>query len=300
MTGPVRSMTGYAEVRQQTSAGQLTISLRSVNHRGLDLHFHLGSDFAPFENAMRAGLKQRVARGHVEVRMSLTRETDAQEANYNYEALARYIAVFRRAAVDFQLASNPDLNILLGFPGVIEPSRDTASPAEVFEPEILAALEECIAVLNMHREREGAALRAGLEPELAAIESRTKQIAGLREQAIPYFLERLRERLTELLAGSAIPENRLVEEAALLADRSDVQEELTRLTVHTEELRCILAKGGEVGKRLDFLLQEMNRETNTILSKSSGAGDPGLEITNAALGIKANIERIREQALNLE
>jgi uncharacterized protein (TIGR00255 family) len=300
MTDPVRSMTGFAEVRRQTSAGQLTISLRSVNHRGLDLHFHLGGDFAPFENAMRARLKQRVARGHVEVRMSLNREPEAQEANYNYETLARYVAAFRRAAVDFQLASDPDLNVLLGLPGVLEPSRDAANLAEAFEPELLGALEECIALLNTHREREGSALLAGLEPEIAAIESRTKQIAGLRDQAIPYFLQRLRERLAELLAGSAIPENRLVEEAALLADRSDVQEELTRLTVHTEELCRILAKGGEVGKRLDFLLQEMNRETNTILSKSSGSGDPGLEITNAALGIKANIERIREQALNLE
>ena len=300
MTGPVRSMTGYAEVRQPTSAGQLTISLRSVNHRGLDLHFHLGSDFALFESAMRACLKQRAARGHIEIRVSLTREPEAQEANYNHEALARYIAGFRRAAVDFQLASDPDLNILLSLPGVLEPSRDAANVAEAFEPEIVSALEECIAILNAYREREGAALLAGLEPEIASIESGTKRIAGLRDQAIPFFLQRLRDRLTELLAGSAIPENRLVEEAALLADRSDVQEELTRLTVHTEELRRILAKGGEVGKRLDFLLQEMNRETNTILSKSSGAGDPGLEITNAALGIKANIERIREQALNLE
>jgi uncharacterized protein (TIGR00255 family) len=293
-------MTGFAEVRRQTGSGQLIISLRSVNHRGLDLHFHLNAEFAPFENAMRASLKQRVARGHIEIRLSLTRDTETQAGNYNYEALARYIAAFRRAALDFQLASDPDLNVLLSLPGVLDPSREAGRLDETFEGELVAALEDCIGSLNAHREREGAALLAGLEPEIAGIESRTKHISGLREQAIPYFLQRLRERLTELLAGSAIPENRLVEEAALLADRSDVQEELTRLSVHTEELRRILAKGGEVGKRLDFLLQEMNRETNTILSKSSGAGEPGLEITNAALGIKANVERIREQALNLE
>lgn len=300
MNCPVRSMTGYAEIRKQTSAGQLTISLRSVNHRGLDLHFHLGSDFAPFENAMRAGLKQRVARGHVEIRMSLAHDGEAGADPYNYETLARYIAAFRRAALDFQLAKDPDLNVLLSLPGVLEPSRDTVKLDQTFEPELLSALDDCITILNTQREREGAALCAVLEPEVAAIETRTRQISGLRDQAVPYFLQRLRERLTELLAGSTMPENRLAEEAALLADRSDVQEELTRLTVHTEELRRILAHGGEVGKRLDFLLQEMNRETNTILSKSSGSGDPGLEITNAALGIKANVERIREQALNLE
>ena len=110
----------------------------------------------------------------------------------------------------------------------------------------------------------------------------------------------LRERIAELLNGSGVPEARIAEEAALLADRSDIEEELTRLTVHTAELKRILDEGGEIGKRLDFLLQEMNREANTTLSKSSGAGEPALQITNLGLAIKANIEKIREQSLNLE
>jgi uncharacterized protein (TIGR00255 family) len=110
----------------------------------------------------------------------------------------------------------------------------------------------------------------------------------------------LRERLCSLLGDQALPPSRLVEEAAVLADRSDIQEELTRLEVHSRELRRMLDVGGEVGKRLDFLLQEMNREANTILSKSSAIGDSGLSITNAGIGIKANVERMREQALNLE
>ncbi len=125
-------------------------------------------------------------------------------------------------------------------------------------------------------------------------------IARIRQGAVRHFQERLIQRLQDLLAETGISEERLIEEAAMLADRSDIQEELTRLGVHTAELRHILNAGGEVGKRIDFLLQEMNRETNTILSKTSGVGETGLSVTNLALANKAHIEKIREQALNLE
>ena len=165
---------------------------------------------------------------------------------------------------------------------------------------MLDALNECITAINAVREREGAELRKALLAELLQIEQARTEIAALREQAAPYMLERLREKLTELLKGAAITEARLVEETAILADRSDVEEELTRLSIHIQELRRIVEAGGAVGKPLDFLLQELNRETNTTLSKSSGAGEPALKITNLGLGMKANIERIREQALNLE
>ena len=154
--------------------------------------------------------------------------------------------------------------------------------------------------LNAVREREGNELRKALLSELSQIEQARTEIACLRDQAAPYLLERLREKLNELLNGAGITEARLAEEAAILADRSDVEEELTRLAIHTQELRRIVEVGGAVGKPLDFLLQELNRETNTTLSKSSGAGEPALKITNLGLGMKANIERIREQALNLE
>ena len=157
-----------------------------------------------------------------------------------------------------------------------------------------------LAGLNEVREREGAELRKALVAELGAIDQARQDMAALREQATPYLLERLREKLNELLNGAGISEARLAEEAAILADRSDVEEELTRLGIHAQELRRIVEAGGAIGKPLDFLLQEMNRETNTTLSKSTGAGEPALKITNLALAIKANIERIREQALNLE
>jgi uncharacterized protein (TIGR00255 family) len=137
-------------------------------------------------------------------------------------------------------------------------------------------------------------------PELSDIERACREMEALRVEALSFFHARLREKLNELLSGPSIPESRLAEEAAVLAERSDIEEELTRLAVHTKELRRILEQGGPLGKPVDFLLQEMNRETNTTLSKSSGAGELALKIGSLALAVKANIERIREQALNLE
>jgi uncharacterized protein (TIGR00255 family) len=299
-TLPIRSMTGFALVRRQTSAGELTISLRTVNHRGLDLHFHIGNELGVFENAMRSLLKQQLGRGHVEVRMSLQRETDAQSGFYNRELLSRYVSSFKQACDDFGLASKPDLNALLTLPGIFSPGTNATPFDGAFEGEVIDGLAACIKDLNAYREYEAGELCAGLEPELRAITEASKDIERIRAEALPHFRERLRQKVSVLLGEAGISESRLVEEAALLADKSDVQEELVRLKVHTEELRRAFETGGEIGKRLDFLLQEMQRETNTILSKTSGIGDAGLTITNRALGIKANIEKIREQVLNLE
>ena len=293
-------MTGFALMRQPTSAGELIISLRSVNHRGLDLHFHHGSEFTLFENAMRGILKQHIARGHVEVRVSLERAGTAQAGAYNRDLLNRYVSMFRQASDDFHLDGTPDLNAFFTMPGVFENASAGQPLHQAFEPEITKAMTACVKDLNAYQEQEGQALRAGLEVEIAAIEEQTRQIAAIRAESHGELYRRLRERLNELMANSTISENRLAEEAAVLCDRSDVQEEITRLMVHTQELRRILWNGGEIGKRLDFLLQEMNRETNTVLSKTSGIGETGLRITDLALATKANIERIREQALNFE
>ena len=296
---PVRSMTGYALVRTQTAAGELTISLRSVNHRGLDLHFHHTSELAPFENAMRDMLKEEIGRGHLEIRVSLSRH-GAEASGLNSRLLKQYVSAFQQINTELGLDSKPDLNSFLMLPGVLDGTVEAKPLDADFGLQLQAALRSCIGELNEYREREGRELLEALEVETAALEEQSAQIAAIRSDAISHFQNRLQERLHSLLAGSGISESRMMEEAALMADRSDIQEELTRLTVHAAELRRILEGGGEVGKRLDFLLQEMNRETNTTLSKTSGIGETGLTITGLALAIKANIEKMREQALNLE
>lgn len=299
---PIRSMTGYALVRRDTPVGELTVSLRSVNHRGLDLHFHHIGELAIFENACRALLKQEILRGHVEVRLSFAKEDDAGTAApaYNRDLLRQYLAAFQQASIEFGLDDKPDLNALFRVNGVLEHAEKSRAIDSSVEPQVVDALRACARSLNEYREREGDELCAALEKEVDAIADQTRRIAEIRKEALPYFYQRLQERLAELLNEVIVDEARLATEAAIITDRSDVGEELTRLAIHTEELRRMLAEGGEVGKRLDFLLQEMNRETNTILSKTSGIGDAGLTITNLALATKANIEKIREQSLNLE
>lgn len=297
--GPVRSMTGFAAERVQTQFGELTVSLRSVNHRGLDLHFHTSQEFAMFENEVRSLLKQSIARGHVEVRCALNRLQSEAPISFNHAALARYVAAFQQASNELDLKASPDLNVLLTLRGVVDEHQATDLPAN-FMPELLAAMAACARALNRYREHEGAQLREEMTKQAREIEESIKEIAATRTEAAPHFQSRLRDRLAELLANASISESRLIEEAALLADRTDIEEEIVRLGVHTEELRKTLTQGGEIGKRLDFLLQEMSRETNTALAKSANAGEPGLRITKLGLAVKANIERIREQALNLE
>jgi uncharacterized protein (TIGR00255 family) len=292
-------MTGYALVRAQTNAGELTISLRSVNHRGLDLHFHHASELASFENAMRDILKQEIGRGHLEVRVSLNRQ-GSEASGLNARLLKQYVTAFQEISRQLELDSKPDLNAFLTLPGVLDGAAEVKPLDADFGAELQAAFRSCVRELNDYREREGRELLQALESETAALEEQAAKIAAIRSEAVSHFQTRLLERLQNLLTGTGISESRLMEEAAVLADRSDIQEELTRLTVHGAELRRILEGGGEVGKRLDFLLQEMNRETNTTLSKTSGIGETGLTITGLALAIKANIEKMREQALNLE
>ncbi len=293
-------MTGFAMVKRDTAEGELTVTLRSVNHRGLDLHFHHSPDLALFENAMRAVLKHNIGRGHVEVRAFVTRAEREKSGSYNRELINRFIESHREAALEHRMVSEPDLNVAFALPGVFNADSGPRFLDKAFEPEVVAAITDCVRELNEFRSREGFELQQQVRTDIGAIESNTAEIVRIRGGAVREFRDRLQQRLSELLAPANVPESRLAEEASILADRSDVQEELTRLTVHTGELRRVLEAGGDVGKRLDFLLQELNRETNTILSKTSGIGEAGLGVTNLALHMKAHIERIREQALNLE
>jgi uncharacterized protein (TIGR00255 family) len=299
-TSPVRSMTGYALVRRQTPCGELTVSIRTVNHRNLDLHFYQPVEFGIFENAVRQAVKEAVRRGHIEIRLSITREGSTADAAFDRAALSRYVQAFRSAAAELHIAAEPDLNALLAFPGVVTANGSAEPMSEDFQPTLVDTVRQCLGELNSYREREGSALLRAVQFHAEAIEQMAGEIRYLRTQSLSEFQTRLRERLTELLGEASLPESRIAEEIALLADRSDIEEELTRLTVHAQELWRMLEEGGELGKKLDFLLQEMNRETNTILSKSSGGGAAVLQITRLGLALKANIETIREQALNLE
>jgi uncharacterized protein (TIGR00255 family) len=292
-------MTGFARVRKATPEGEIAVGIKSVNHRGLDLHFHMAAEMDPFEGAIRNAVKAKVARGHLQIHVQFNRTAQADAAGLNRPLLQAYLQAFREAADDFGAESRPDLNAALRVPGMLQ-AAESAEPDASLEQALLEAADEALVLLNKFREREGAAMAAEMRERCASVCDLTAQMETIRSRATQAFQKRLSERLRELLRGAGIEPQRLAQEAAMLAERSDISEELIRLKTHAAQLEKLLDSTGEVGKRLDFLLQEMNREANTILSKTGGLGDLGLTITDLALAAKAEIDKLREQSLNLE
>ncbi len=305
-------MTGFAQVKgdiQQNSLplssngaaqanGRLgfTLSLKSVNHRFLDLHFRLPSGTDSLEMQLRRLLKENVARGHLEVSLSLDRSS-SETFSLNRELVSGYIAAFRAAASEFALASEPDLNAVLRIPGALDSANETAD-GEI-EAAVMAKVGEVLDRLNQMREEEGRGIVRELRARMAHLKDAASNVQLHRRAVLHNYAERLHSRLQELL-GSTIDRERVLQEAALLVDRSDIQEEIVRLETHVQHFLGLLDEGGEIGKKLDFLLQEMNREANTLLSKTSGLAGEALKITEAGLAMKAEIEKSREQVQNLE
>jgi len=280
-------MTGFAHVTEN----DLTLTLKSVNHRGLDLHFYLPSQFDEQESGLRTVLKGNIIRGSVQVRVV---HTQTSALSLNRPLLQAWLREFETVAGELGLPdAKPDLNQAFRLPGIFQTQ---VSPGAI---DLIPLLVRALGTFNDFREREGAALDAELTSRTRTLTEIAAQIAQIRTTAVHAFQHRLTTRLAELLSNTIEPQ-RLAHEAAILADRSDVSEELVRLQTHAAQLEALLGMRGEKGKKLDFLLQEMNRETNTILSKTSGLGDIGLTITDLALAAKSEIDKIREQSLNLE
>jgi uncharacterized protein (TIGR00255 family) len=294
-----RSMTGFARVRRAAHDGEIAVSIKSVNHRGLDVHFHMAAELDPFEGAIRNAVKGKVARGHLQVHVQFNRTAPADSSSLNRPLLQAYLQAFREAAGDFGAETKPDLNAALRVPGMLQLGEASDLDANL-EQTLLEATQEALDVLNRFREREGAAMAVEMRERCASVCDLAAQMEKIRSRATQAFQKRLNERLRELLRCAGIEPQRLAQEAAMLAERSDISEELIRLKTHAAQLEKLLDSSGEVGKRLDFLLQEMNREANTILSKTGGLGDLGLTITDLALAAKAEIDKLREQSLNLE
>jgi uncharacterized protein (TIGR00255 family) len=292
-------MTGFARVRKTIPEGEIVLSVKSVNHRALDLHFHLPPELDPFEAALRKAIKGLVARGHLQIHVSFTQSAEAGDAALNKPLLAAYLSAFQQASAEFGLSGKPDLNVALRIPGMIRADAAPELKTEI-EKVLVGLMEDTLETLNRFREREGMAISAEMRERCAIICEQVAKMEKIRSRATAAFQKRLKERLQDLLRGASIEPQRLAQEAALLADRSDVSEELIRLKTHTGQVDHLLQADGEVGKKLDFLLQEMNREANTILSKTGGLGELGLTITELSLAAKSEIDKIREQSLNLE
>jgi len=292
-------MTGFARVKRTIEEGEIVLSVKSVNHRGLDLHFHMPPELDCLENDIRGIIRGGVTRGHLQIHLSFNRAAPGGGESVNRALLDAYMRAFREACEIYHLDARPDVNSALRIPGILGNSTD-AELGETVGRAVLEVTREAVLVLNVFREREGAATAEEMRERCQKICGIVTRMEQIRESAVPAFQKRLRDKLTDLLHGTNLDPQRLAQEAALLADRSDIAEELVRLRTHAAQLNDLLGGDGEVGKRLDFLLQEMNRESNTILSKTGGIGDLGLTITDLALAAKSEIDKIREQSLNLE
>ncbi len=293
----IRSMTGFAQVKSQAGEGvSFTLSLKSVNHRFLDPQLRLPPDMDELEMKIRRALKERLARGHVEVTLAIDRRS-TEGFEFNRELVGGYVAAFRRAAKEFGTVGEPDLNVIFRMPGAL---GEGASLDGNFQSAVMTAFDQAVGKLNVMREHEGHDMGAELHKRLKVLEQAGDEVSKMRSAVTRAVMEKVSGRMKELLENSSFDQDRLLQEAALLAERSDVQEELVRLQTHIEHFRKLLDGGGEVGKKLDFLLQELNREANTMLSKTSGVTGEGLRITELGLLMKSEIEKCREQVQNLE
>ena len=263
----LRSMTGFAQVRGQVNAQlAFALSLKSVNHRFLDLHFRLPSDTDALEMKLRRVLKEELARGHVEVILSLDRSGPNGVA-LNRQLISSYVQAFRAAADEFEVEGEPDLNAVLRMPGAMDSGAEKSG--EELETAVMARVGEALSRLNEMREEEGVSIGTELRARMANLEKAAAGVEAHRSTILRSYSERLQSRMMELL-GSQVEKERILQEVAVLVDRSDIQEELVRLNAHVKHFLGLLDQAGEVGKKMDFLLQEMNREANTLLSKTSG------------------------------
>jgi len=299
----ISSMTGFARVQVRLAFGDeeqlsYTLTLKSVNHRFLDLQFRLPAGLDAVEVELRRVLKEKLVRGHVDVNLSVERNSQAK-AGFNRELIAGYVAAFTAARSEHGLKGEPDLNAALRLPGALQGEDRKDDDLAALAASVLEQVVPLVEQLKAMRAREGEALATILNGTLDRLAAATANVADLR----PEIEQRYKERLTQRLASAVGPEfdpQRVLEEVAVLVERSDISEELARMAAHVEHFRELLNMGGEAGKKLDFLLQEMNREANTLLSKTGGVSGKGMRITELGLAMKAEIEKAREQVQNVE
>jgi uncharacterized protein (TIGR00255 family) len=297
------SMTGYAQARVERDGLALRVSVKSVNHRFLDVKLRTPEALDMYELRLRQIVREKVHRGHVEVTVNIE-PAKSSPVQVNIELVNAYLKVAEELRQHTKAATDMDVVALLRLPGVIG-GLGAALPETEEQQEQLgllldAALREALVKLDDMRRVEGRHLAEELRARVALIREHTEKVRGLAATLRPAFARRLATRLNELLNGTAIDPARLAQEAALLAERSDISEELDRLHSHLQQFSNLVDGAGELGKKLDFLLQEMHREANTMLSKTPGVESEALEITGLALEIKSEIEKLREQVQNIE
>jgi len=290
-------MTGFGRGNVTGEAFNVTVEIKTVNNRYLDIHLRMSQELAPLEMNVRKVINSRLSRGRVDLSISLER-TGSSTYEINRNLIAGYIDALREIQSEFNLAGDVDINTLTRLPGALGQARSGID--ESTAAGIMQAIGEALDDLEKMRAIEGATLADEMRMRLSKIEAEIPIIEDAAAGIVDVYRQRVYKRVSELLARGdnqliELDAGRLAQEVAYLADRSDITEELARLRSHLEQFRVTVDAEGEVGKRLDFLLQELNREANTVLSKSTE-----IAIKDAGLAIKAEIEKLREQVQNVE
>jgi len=292
----MKSMTGYGKAMVAGDDFSVSVDLKTVNNRFLDIHLRVGSELASIEPSIKKRISSRLSRGRVDVTVSMERVSQIAY-EINRPLIAGYVSALKQLQQDFNIAGELDINVIARIPGALQPARNGID--ERMTAALDQAVDQALDELERMREQEGEALKKELRERVQKIETLVPIIEASAAGLADAYRLRLQKRIGELLnrAGQVVEIDpvRLAQEVAYLADRSDVSEEMVRLRSHLSQFQEALNAPGEAGKMLDFLLQELNREANTTLSKSTD-----LAIKEAGLAIKAEVEKLREQVQNVE
>jgi len=292
----MKSMTGFGRGAASGENFAVSVEIKTVNNRFLDLNLRLANELQNLEAILKRSIQMRLSRGRVDVFVNYERTSEIVY-ELNRPLISGYLSALRQMQTEFSLTGEPDFNNIARLPNALQPKAEDLS--EDFSSGVETAVNLALDELEKMREVEGDSLKNELNNLLSEIESHLPKIEAETANVADEYLKRLTKRIGDLLAKSdsqiELDQARLAQEVAYLADRSDISEEITRLKSHIEQFRGILDDEKEVGKRLDFLTQELNREANTIASKTNN-----LTVKESALQIKSAIEKIREQVQNVE
>jgi uncharacterized protein (TIGR00255 family) len=289
-------MTGFGRGTSASDKFSIAVELKTVNNRFLDISLRLAGELQPIENVIRKLISSRLSRGRVEANLQYDR-SEATEFELNRPLIEGFLSAMKQMQTDFSLGGQPDMNVIARLPNVVQTKKQ--EPSAEFLDAVESAFESALDDLEQMRAKEGEMLREELLSLIGQIEERVPAITAEAAGVADEYRQRLTKRINDMLSKTdsqiEIDQSRLAQEVAYLADRADISEEITRLKTHIEHFRGIMGEDKDVGKRLDFLTQELNREANTIASKTNN-----MVVKENALAIKSEIEKIREQVQNVE
>ncbi len=291
----VYSMTGYARLESDALSGTVSVEIKSVNHRYLDLKFYLPSRLGFLEADMGRLIREKVSRGHVEVRVNLSGVDLPVEVDWNRPLAKQMSKALREMKEELGLEGSPELGILAAQKDIFTISEKSRPERETWE-ELRPVLEKALASFIEMRAQEGAALTEDLKSRLRGMRRLLAEAEGKKDKVVENYRVRLERRMAEILEDpNKVDRNRLEQETALFADRADITEEIVRARSHLDQMEQLLESEGPKGRKLDFLTQEVLREITTTSNKAQNA-----DISRLAVDMKAELEKIREQVQNLE